>query len=74
MVAGRRRLPRLLGTMRGCEAESKNMRRRVAPSSSARGGTPSSSMMHASWSTSFSPGNSGYLAAAAGARGAGVHC
>lgn len=59
LVAGRRRLPLELGTMRGWLALSKNMRLRVAPSSIPRGGTPSTSIMHASWSTSFSPGNSG---------------
>ena len=42
-------------------AESKNIFLRDDCSMIARDGTPSTSMMHASCSASFSPGKSGYL-------------
>jgi hypothetical protein len=46
--------------MRGCSDESKNILARVLLSIKWRGGTPMISMMQASCSTSFSPGNKGY--------------
>lgn len=56
---GRLFLPRLLGTMRGWLELSKKIFLRGAESSMCFGGTSSTSMMHSSCSTSFSPGNSG---------------
>ena len=58
-VRGRRHLPRELGTILGLPVESKKALRRLHSPTSLRGGTPSTSMMQASCSTSFSPGKSG---------------
>ena len=51
--------PRELGTILGLPVESKKALRRLHSPTSLRGGTPSTSMMHASCSTSFSPGKRG---------------
>ena len=66
LVPGRRRRPRELTTGRGAPVLSKKSLRREARSSSARSGTPSTSMMHASWSCSFSPGKMGYPVCSSG--------
>ncbi len=57
---GRRFLPLEFATMRGCSEESKNIFALVLLSIKWRGGTPMTSIIHASCSTSFSPGNKGY--------------
>ena len=57
---GLRFFPLELATMRGCSDESKNIFALLLLSIKWRGGTPMTSMMQASCSTSFSPGNRGY--------------
>lgn len=56
---GLRLRPFELVTHRGLHRESKNKRFRVAVLMRSSGGTPRTSMMQASCSTSFSPGNNG---------------
>ncbi len=56
---GLRFLPLEFATMRGWRDESKNIFALLLLSIKWRGGTPMTSIMHASCSTSFSPGNKG---------------
>jgi hypothetical protein len=56
---GLRFLPREFATIRGCSDESKNIFALLLLSIKWRGGTPMTSIMQASCSTSFSPGNRG---------------
>jgi hypothetical protein len=56
---GLRFFPLELATILGCSDESKNIFARLLLSIKWRGGTPMTSMMQASCSTSFSPGNRG---------------
>ena len=58
-VPGLRFLPFEFVIQRGLPRESKNKRRLTALVTTSSGGSPMTSMMHASCSTSFSPGKIG---------------